>query len=153
MSDIATGASISAIAAFGGAIIALIGSLGAQLISTRSALKLKHAELLFNQKIKAYESLLTHANEFNAEPKQGDRYVRLLTSLKAASLISPPHIAALLDNKKRTSLIGVANRLRFAADQREINQLQMNEWHQMIESITAAMREDISSGLRRTPAS
>jgi hypothetical protein len=144
--DAASGALIGALA---GAIIALGGSLGAQFISARAALRLKHAELLFAQKAKAYEALLASANEFNSEPKQSDRYVRLLTSLKAATLVAPSSLTTLLDSPRKTSLIGVANRMRFASDQKEINQLQMNEWRETIENVTSAMREDISGGLTR----
>src|SRR5438477_459371 len=95
--DAASGALVGALA---GAIIALGGSLGAQFISARAALRLKHAELLFAQKAKAYEALLASANEFNSEPKQSDRYVRLLTSLKAATLVAPSSLTTLLDSPR-----------------------------------------------------
>jgi hypothetical protein len=148
VNDVAAGAAIGAAGALCGALIALCGSLGAQIISTRASLRLKQAELLYVQKRESYEKLIQSANEFNANPTDKDCYVRLQSTIQYVIIICPPTLSNLLQNTHSTkSLMYVANLMRFAPNQGEINRLQIHQWHDVIEHITSAIREDLSAGL------
>lgn len=129
-------------AVIGGALT-LVGALGAQWLSARSALRQRQFELSFEARRRAYGMLLERIGTFAFEPKNLDKYCAFLAAYEAALLVASDEVAAALSD--RTGLHLSAQDLRVAPTDADRERIAVTTWFNAVKRATNAMREDIRS--------
>lgn len=131
-----------------GIIGALVGTLGSQCIAARNALKMKKIELVYGRKVDAYKLLLEKAGEFNAAPKDDQKYSIFQSALHAALIVASNEVSDALDNPRKNSLQLNAINLRSADTEYDIQRIQVDAWYRAMEAVKNAMRADVGELFR-----
>ena len=120
---------------------ALIGALGSQGIAPWLNLHSKKLELRYKYKGEAYADFLASVAEFALDPKNPEKYLRYLSVYEKALVFASDEVASVLTGRDGVNV--AAQRLRTAEDERELQGIQVRDWHDAITRAAAAMRMDI----------
>ena len=120
---------------------ALIGSLGSQGIAAWFNLHSKKLELMYKYKGEAYADFLASVAEFALDPKNPEKYLRYLSVYEKALVFASEEVTSTLTDPNGVNI--VAQRLRSAKDENDLQKIQIKDWHDAMTRNTAAMKADI----------
>ena len=125
--------------------IALIGSLGSQLISASANLKAKRMDLVYVRKADSYAELIQKAGAFCQDRTNEEKYNAFLYAYFATVTIASPEVLELLSSED--GLTNTAVRLRQAQGKEQI-QIAWECWMDLMNQVGKEMREDLRAFLK-----
>ena len=105
--------------AFVSGAIALIGSLGSQLISASASLKAKKMDMVYGRKAETYAELIKNAGAFCQDTTNDEKYNAFLYAYLATVIIASPKVLESLSSKE--GLTNAAVRLRQAQGKEQVH--------------------------------
>ena len=123
------------------AVVALIGALGSQYLTSRAAERRQRIELFFTRKSTAYESLVRIAASFSFDPLNHAKHDQSVAAVEGAYLLGSTGVRETLEGEK--GVFKCAHHLRIETDDNQRETFRHEEWMPAFHRMSEAMARDL----------
>ena len=123
------------------AVVALVGALGSQYLTSRAAERRQCIELFFTRKSTAYENLVSIATSFSFDPLNHQRHEQFVAAVEVVYLLGSTDVRETLKGER--GIFKCAHYLRIEIDDNQRETFRHEKWVPAFHKMSEAMARDL----------